>query len=126
MTPVGSTNAPDASNIKGLVILNQDSAPVKSLSSGGKEIMKMKIILQHISCLNLSRRSEIMDKALEYINRETHCGAVRVNLFHIKHGDTGQLKADPGIKAILKERKFKWKTVQNDNELGTRSEVLEM
>lgn len=89
LTPVGSSDALNASTIRGLVILNQDSAPIKSLSSCGKEVIKMKIILHHISSINPARRAEIMDKALEYINRETHCGAIRVNLFHIKHAGTG-------------------------------------
>jgi hypothetical protein len=36
------------------------------------------------------------------------------------------MKADPEIKSLLKERLFKWKTVQNDVETGTRSEILEV
>lgn len=36
------------------------------------------------------------------------------------------MKADPEIKAILKLKKFKWKTVINDQKTGMRSEVLEV
>ena len=36
------------------------------------------------------------------------------------------MKADPGIKAVLKLKKFKWKTVINDQASGMRSEVLEV
>lgn len=36
------------------------------------------------------------------------------------------MKADPGIKAVLKLKKFKWKTVINDQATGMRSEVLEV
>lgn len=68
----------------------------------------------------------MLDQALDYIWKETHCSAVRLNLYHIKNKESGQLKADPEIKALLKERKFKWKTVQNDVDAGTRSEILEV
>lgn len=36
------------------------------------------------------------------------------------------MKADPEIKALLKLKKFKWKTVINDQNTGMRSEVLEV
>jgi hypothetical protein len=36
------------------------------------------------------------------------------------------LKADPDIKALLKLKKFKWKTVINDQATGMRSEILEV
>ena len=36
------------------------------------------------------------------------------------------MKADPEIKAVLKLKKFKWKTVINDQNTGMRSEVLEV
>jgi len=36
------------------------------------------------------------------------------------------MKADAEIKALLKLKKFKWKTVINDQSTGMRSEVLEV
>jgi len=63
---------------------------------------------------------------LEYIWKETHCSAIRLNLFHIKNKDSGKLAADPSIKALLKSRKFKWKTVINDDTSGQRFEILEV
>jgi hypothetical protein len=63
---------------------------------------------------------------LEYIWKETHCSAIRLNLFHIKNKDSGKLAADPSIKGLLKSRKFKWKTVINDDTSGQRFEILEV
>ena len=40
--------------------------------------------------------------------------------------EEGKIKADPSIKAILKERKFKWKTLINDSSTGSRYELLEV
>jgi hypothetical protein len=40
--------------------------------------------------------------------------------------EEGKLKADPGIKEILKQRKFKWKTLINDSSTGSRYELLEV
>ena len=36
------------------------------------------------------------------------------------------MKADPLLKELLKQRKFKWKTVTNDEQTGCRSEILEV
>lgn len=85
-----------------------------------------KIVLQHVSSINISRRESLMDLALEHIWKLTHCHAIRVNLYHLKDSTTGQLKADPEFKGLLKAKKFKWKTVQNDMDAGTRSEILEL
>jgi hypothetical protein len=74
----------------------------------------------------LQKREILLDQALAHIWKETCCSAVRLNLYHIKNEENGQLKADPEIKQILKKRLFKWKTVQNDQETGTRSEILEV
>ena len=38
---------------------------------------------------------------------------------------TKNMKADPEMKKMLKEKKFKWKTVINDTETGERYETLE-
>lgn len=85
-----------------------------------------KIVLQHVSAINISRRESLMDLALEHIWKLTHCHAIRVHLYHITDSASGQLKADPDFKALLKAKKFKWKTVQNDMDAGTRSEILEL
>jgi hypothetical protein len=70
-----------------------------------------KIVLQHVSAINMSRRESLMDLALEHIWKLTHCHAIRVHLYHITDSTSGQLKADPDFKALLKAKKFKWKTV---------------
>jgi hypothetical protein len=71
-------------------------------------------------------RDLIFDQAIDFIWKYSHCDAIRLNLYHIKNKVDGSLKADPEIKNILKVRKFKWKTVINDNASGMRSEILEV
>jgi hypothetical protein len=80
-------------------------------------------MLHHISAIKKEDREDLIDQTLEYIWKRSHCRAIRLNLYHIKNSETGQLKADPEIKAILKLKKFKWKTVVNDTSTGHRSEV---
>lgn len=112
----------NAKTIGGLVIFNQDSAPIKSQTGANMS----KIVLHHVSTINISRRESLMDLALEHIWKLTHCHAIRINLYHLKDVASGQLKADPEFKSLLKTKKFKWKTVQNDMDAGTRSEILEL
>jgi hypothetical protein len=75
--------------------------------------------------MNKDNRNEIFDQALKYIWKNTHCQAIRLNIYHVKYPD-GSLRADPEIKTLLKARKFKWKTVKNDMTTGLRSEILEV
>lgn len=100
----------DANTIGGLVIFNQDSAPIKSAAGANMS----KIVLQHISSIQISRRENLIDLALEHIWKLTHCHAIRVNLYHLKDPVSGQLRADPDFKKLLKAKQFKWKTVKND------------
>ena len=111
----------DASSIQGLVIFNQESNTAKV-----NGIPSSKVILHHISTVNLDNREQIFDLAVDFIWKYSHCDAIRLNLYHIKNSETGSVKADPDIKALLKLKKFKWKTVKNDTETGMRSEVLEV
>ena len=82
-----------------------------------------KIVLQHISAIEKADVDILFDQALEFLWKYSHCHAIRLNLFHVKYPD-GSIKADPEIKAILKLKKFKWKTVVND--VNGRSELLEV
>ena len=84
----------------------------------------MKVVLHHISTIDLSQRELIFSKTLDFIWRHTHCSAIRLNLYHIIDPDTGKQAADKEIKALLKSKKFKWKTVKNEGEF--RSEILEV
>ena len=63
--------------------------------------------------------------ALDYIWKNMHCSAIRMNLYHFKAPDSDQLKADPEMKKLLKAKKFKWKTVINDTVSSIRYEILE-
>lgn len=111
----------DPSSIQGLVIFNVDS---NSHKINGKT--QQKVILHHISTVKKENREFIFDQALEFIWKYSHCDAIRLNLYHIKSPENGSMKADPEIKAVLKLKKFKWKTVINDQKTGMRSEVLEV
>jgi len=82
------------------------------------------VILHHVSSLDPQFRDYLFDKALTFIWNYTHCLAIRLNLYHLKD-ESGNLKADKDIKALLKAKKFKWKTVQNDVATGHRCEILE-
>ena len=82
-----------------------------------------KIVLQHISAIQKADVEILFDQALEFLWKYSHCHAIRLNLSHVKYPD-GSIKADPEIKAILKLKKFKWKTVVND--VNGRSEILEV
>lgn len=108
-------------NIDGLVIFNQESTAVR-LPNGNYAI---KTVIQHISTVDINQRTELFDQTLAYIWKNTHCGFIRINLFHMVN-EEGKLKADPGIKEILKLRKFKWKTLINDSSTGSRYELLEV
>jgi len=83
-------------------------------------------MLHHISAIRKEDREILFDQALEFLWKYSHCDAIRLNLFHIKNNETGKTLADPEIKAILKLKKFKWKTVINDTATGQRSEILEV
>ena len=102
-------------SIRGLVLLNQDSAPSKN-ATGASAI---KITLHHFSSVDVNDRDSLMTLTLNYIWKEMHCSAVRVNLYHLKD-ENGSLRADVDIKKLLKEHKFKWKTVKNDTATGSR------
>jgi len=95
-------------NIEGLILFGQESNSAKLM---GKNTVKM--VLYHISVVNQDLKDELFDLGLDFIWKNTHCSAIRLNLFHITND--AATKADPEIKKILKQRKFKWKTVQNDS-----------
>ena len=108
----------DANSIQGLVIFNQESNSAKMQGKASN-----KIVLQHISAIQKADVEILFDQALEFLWKYSHCHAIRLNLSHVKYPD-GSIKADPEIKAILKLKKFKWKTVVND--VNGRSEILEV
>jgi len=108
-------------DIKGLVIFNQESLSAK-LDNGR---FAVKILLHHVSAIEMKERETILDMAIDYIWKNMHCSAVRMNLYHFKAPDSEQLKADPDMKKMLKVKKFKWKTVINDTVSDIRYEILE-
>ena len=121
MTIVDKGQDPTAENINGLIIFNQESNSFKALTGTST----LKINLHHVSSVCEEHFDFVFDQALEYIWKHTHCSAIRLTLYHIKDTE-GKLKANPKMKILLKSRKFRWKTVINDNETGHRSEILEV
>lgn len=113
---------PTADTIFGLVIFNEEASAIKTAAGTSS----LKVILHHVSCLQIEQREKLFDNAMEYIWKHTHCSAIRVSLYHSKSKDSGMLQADPALKQFLKSRKFKWKTVVNDVSSGSRSEILEV
>jgi hypothetical protein len=111
----------DSDSIQGLVIFNQETNTNKV---NGKPTSK--VMLHHISTVKKENQEFIFDQALEFIWKYSHCDAIRIALYHIKNPDNGSFKPDAEIKALLKVKKFKWKTVINDQQTGMRSEVLEV
>ena len=53
-----------------------------------------------------------------------HCASIRVYLHHFKQADE-KMKVNDEIKILLKQRRFKWKTLKNETSTGQRIEVLE-
>ena len=119
---VSEGHEPTAETIFGLVIFNEEASAIKTAAGTSS----LKVILHHVSCLQIEQREKLFDNAMEYIWKHTHCSAIRVSLYHSKSKDSGMLKADPALKQFLKSRKFKWKTVVNDVSSGSRSEILEV
>ena len=65
----------------------------------------------------------MLNKCLEYIWKNTHCASVAIKLFHWQDA-SGKFVVDESMKALLKERKFKWKRISNGD--SGRFEVQEV
>lgn len=53
-----------------------------------------------------------------------HCSSIRIYLHHYLHNDD-KIKVNEEIKGLLKQRRFRWKTLKNETSTGMRIEVLE-
>jgi hypothetical protein len=53
-----------------------------------------------------------------------HCSSIRIYLHHYLHPDE-KIKVNEEIKGLLKQRRFRWKTLKNETSTGMRIEVLE-
>ena len=84
------------------------------------------MLIHHVSSIDPQNKETVLDMAMDYIWRFTHCAAVKLNLYHFKHEGEDQRKADAEVKQLLKAKKFKWKTVINDTASETRYETLEV
>lgn len=65
-----------------------------------------------------------MDLSLEFIWKTMHCASIRIFLHHYKQQDD-KIKVNEELKALLKQRRFKWKTLKNEVSTGMRIEVME-
>jgi hypothetical protein len=80
--------------------------------------------LYHISAVDSSKYEEILDVSLEFIWKSMHNSAIRIYLHHFKQAED-KMKVNDEVKNLLKMRRFKWKTLQNDVKTGHRIEVME-
>lgn len=98
--------------VKGILVFNQDASE------------PTRVNLLNVSTLDMTSYEEVLDLALDFIWKTMHCASIRVFLHHFKHADE-KMKVNEEIKALLKQRRFKWKTLKNETSTGQRIEVLE-
>jgi hypothetical protein len=74
-----------------------------------------------------SRFEEVLDLGLDYIWKMMHCSSIRIYLHHFKQStkDGEKMKVNEDLKNMLKQRRFKWKTLKNETSTGQRVEILE-
>jgi hypothetical protein len=77
----------------------------------------------HLSSVESQNYEELLDLGLDYIWKTMHCGSIRIFLHHYKQDD--KIKVNDEIKSLLKQRRFKWKTLKNETSTGMRIEILE-
>jgi len=88
--------------------------------------------LFHLSATDEKQLEEIVDLGLAYIWKTMHCVQIRVYLHHFMQTVTGRdgkeiekLAVNTKLRNLFKDRRFKWKTLKNDNTTGFRIEVME-
>lgn len=94
---------------KGLLVFNQDAQDSKRVN------------LLHLT--SISAFEDVLDLSLDYIWKTMHCQSIRVYLHHFVQD--GVLKVNEEIKSLLKQRRFKWKTLKNETSTGMRIEIME-
>ena len=102
--------------MRGLLIFNQDSSDATRVN------------LYHVSALDDSGKlEEVLDLSLDYIWKMMHCNSIRISLHHFKQmsGSEEKMKVNDELKNMLKQRRFKWKTLKNETSTGQRIEILE-
>jgi hypothetical protein len=101
--------------MRGLLVFNQDSAEATRVN------------LYHVSALDSNKLEEVLDLSLDYIWKMMHCNSIRISLHHFKQmsGSEEKMKVNDELKNMLKQRRFKWKTLKNETSTGQRIEILE-
>ncbi len=97
---------------RGILVFNQDSSDASRVN------------LFNVTSIDQSCFEEVLDMALDFIWKTMHCASIRVFLHHYRHADD-KMKVNEDIKALFKQRRFKWKTLKNEVSTGQRIEVLE-
>lgn len=98
--------------VKGMMVFNQASNE------------PTRVNLFHLSSVDTSSYEEVLDLALDFIWKTMHCSSIRVFLHHFRQAED-KMKVNEEIKALLKQRRFKWKTLKNEVSTGMRIEVME-
>ena len=118
-----SQNGPkpdEIAKIHGLVLVNQDHELNRNKNTGKPET---KYVIHHISTTLIDNRGVMLSKVMEHIWKNTHCASIRITLHHFKN-KAGIFEVDDDFKKLLKDRKFKWKRICNEE--STRFEVYEV
>jgi len=102
------------------VLVNQNPELIRNKTTGKAET---KYVIHHLSTTLIDNRGVMLSKALEFIWKNTHCATIRITLYHYKN-KAGVFEVDEDLKKILKERKFKWKNICNEDSF--RYEVNEV
>lgn len=84
-----------------------------------------RVNLFHLSTSIDTKFEETLDMCFQHIWTQMHCSSIRIFLHHFKQGPDEKLKVNDEIKGLLKQRRFKWKTLKNETSTGKRIEVLE-
>lgn len=83
-----------------------------------------RVFIRHISLKDISLLEKAIRLVVEYIWKYVYCSNIRVEIFHIKDQQTGQMKVDPDIKTAYTNCGFKWKTLTNDPHTGKRAQIM--
>lgn len=90
-----------------MMIFNQDSADASRVN------------LFHLSTVDSQIYEEALDLGLDFIWKTMHCQSIRVYLHHFRsQNGEDKLKVNEEIKGLLKQRRFKWKTLKNETATG--------
>ena len=82
--------------------------------------------IRHLSTIDPDHMAQALELVVDFIWKNLPCENIRVEIYHIKDEGTGQIKADPHIKAVYAAKRFRWKTLTNDPTTGKRAQIMQL